>query len=113
MGAFGNGDERDQRRSKKRGSVNNGARLAGLAGVAQQKVGRADWGTADPRWIAAVVVAASLKGMIVSFKLSRDGGAHGLDLYDNGEKVSLWFNGDADLDLELEKVFTYLETLGQ
>jgi hypothetical protein len=49
--------------------------------------------------------------MIVSFKLSRDGGAHGLELYDNGDKASLWFNGDADLDAELEKVFEYLETV--
>jgi hypothetical protein len=43
----------------------------------------------------------------VSFSLSKDGGAHGLSLYDygSGERVRLWFNGDADLDTELEKVW--------
>jgi hypothetical protein len=49
--------------------------------------------------------------MIVSFSLSRDGGAHGLALYDQGSRTQLWFNGDADLDMELEKVFAFLETL--
>jgi hypothetical protein len=49
--------------------------------------------------------------MIVSFSHSRDGGAHGLALYDQGERIQLWFNGDADLDTELEKVFEYLESL--
>lgn len=109
MGAFGNGDDRKPGK-KRRGSVDNAKRLAGLAG-SKDTAGLADWGTATPAWVAAVVVAASLKGMIISFSLSRDGGAHGLALYDQGERVQLWFNGDADLDIELEKVFAYLETL--
>lgn len=109
MGAFGNGDERDNKK-KKRGSVNNARRLEGLQGRGQTQ-GNADWGTANTQWVAAVVVAATLRGMIVSFSLSRDQGAHGLALYDNGERVQLWFNGDADLDEELEKVFVYLETV--
>jgi hypothetical protein len=94
----------------KRGSVNNANRLAGLQPEGP-RTGAADWGSARPEWIAAVVAAATLRGLIVSFKLSRDGGAHGLELYDNGESVRLWFNGDADLDIELEKVFAFLETI--
>lgn len=105
-------DHGGRKRSKGRGSVNNAGRLAGLQPSEKQQ-GSADWGTADPRWLAAVVAAATLRGMIISFKLSRDGGAHGLSLYDNGERADLWFNGDADLDLELEKVYVYLESVGQ
>lgn len=97
---------------RKRGSVNNSNRLAGLQ-PSPEIGGQADWGNARAEWIAAVVVAATLRGMIVSFKLSRDGGAHGLELYESGDKVALWFNGDADLDQELEKVFEYLEGLMQ
>lgn len=105
-------DHGGKKRGKGRGSVNNAGRLAGLQPREKQR-GTADWGNADPRWLAAVTAAATLRGMIISFKLSRDGGAHGLSLYDNGERVDLWFNGDADLDVELEKVYYYLESVGQ
>lgn len=99
-----------KQRGKSRGSTNNVNRLAGLTG-GQGKKGNADWGTADPRWIAAVVVAITSVGGACSFTLSRDGGAHGLRLFLDGGDTSLWFNGDASLDEELEKVFAYLETL--
>jgi hypothetical protein len=98
------------KKSKKRGSTDNSGRLAGLRPEATPQ-GNADWGAADPRWVAAVVAAATLRGCILSFSLSRDGGAHGLSLYTDGERVQLWFNGDADLDVELEKVFEYLESM--
>jgi len=102
--------ETKRKNGAKRGSVNNKSRLAALQPEEGAK-GAADWGSADPRALAAVVAAATLRGMIISFKLSRDGGAHGLDLYDDGEKASLWFNGGADLDIELEKVLIFLESV--
>lgn len=107
---MGMNDRVEPKKRGRRGSTNNASRLEGLQQGRAAK-GKADWGTASPEWIAAVVVAASLRGMIVSFSLSRDEGAHGLALYDDGERTQLWFNGDADLDLELEKVFQFLETL--
>jgi len=97
-------------KGKKRGSVANASRLAGLTPNAG-KGGTADWGTAKPDWLAGVISAATLAGCNITFSLSRDGGAHGLQLYSDGERVQIWFNGDADLDLELEKVYAYLETL--
>lgn len=49
--------------------------------------------------------------MSPSFMLSRDGGAYGLAIYDGSERVVLWFNGDADLEHELSKVYDYLDAL--
>jgi len=98
------------RKGKSRGSVNNAGRLAVFA-PSPAKQGEADWGKASPQWVADVVSKATLAGVVVSFSLSRDGGAYGLQLYMGGEKAQLWFNGDADLDVELEKVCLNLDTL--
>jgi len=100
------------RKNDKRGSVNNKNRLAAFSVGNSQVVGSCDWGSADPRWLAAVIVAAAKARMEVAFALSRDGGAYSLKLYDfeSGERVQLWFNGDAVLDDELGKVFAKLDT---
>lgn len=104
-------DVRDkQGKKRKRGSVNNASRLAGLQHRAPGQ-GGADWGNANPQWLQAVITAATLRGLAVSFSLSRDGGAHGLLLLDGGERAQMWFNGDVDLDVELEKVHAYLESI--
>jgi hypothetical protein len=104
-------DQEDKRPPKRsRGSVNNGQRLAGLTGKAGNK-GAADWGGCDPRWLAAVIAATCRLGGACLFSYSRDGGAYGLLLLLDGERAQMWFNGDADLDVELEQVFAYLETL--
>lgn len=98
-------------KKEKRGSVNNKNRLAAFGGGSGTQQGSADWGSADPRWLAAIIVAASRTGMEVAFSVSRDGGAYSLKLYDFGsdERVQLWFNGNAELDAELEKVFNKLD----
>lgn len=105
------GDGLDQKLEKKgkRGSVNNKSRLSAFGKTAA--VGKADWGTANPQWIQAVVVAITLRGGAVTFGLSRDGGAHMLTLLLDGDRQTLWFNGDANLDVEMEEVFATLETL--
>lgn len=91
----------------KRGSVNNAGRLSGFKVARSETVGKADWTRADPRWVMAVVGAASAAGCEVAFSYTKDGGAFGLKLFDfgNGERVQLWFNGDCDLDGELEQVY--------
>lgn len=104
-GITGNGDSK----RSKRGSVDNGKRLAafGHRGSAQG----ADWGGCDPRWIAGVIVKITSLGGACTFGLSRDGGAYSLTLLLDGDRQTLWFNGDADLDAELEKVYVTLETV--
>lgn len=100
MGTFGNGDDRKPR---SRGSVKNASRLAGFKGQAPRG-GKVDWGKARPDILTAVVAVACWQGIQVTFLTSRDGGAYGVTLYDSGERVQLWFNGDADIDAELAAV---------
>jgi len=109
MGVHGDGD--NKRKGKARGSVNNGARLAGLGGAAQQ-AGKADWGEALPENIAGVIYGVTRIGGAASFGLSRDKGAYNLTLFLDGERTTLWFNGDCALDEELVKVIVYLDGIG-
>lgn len=98
-----------QSKGGKRGSVNNASRLAAFA--SGEATGAGDWGACDPRWLQAVVVAITGLGGAITFGLSRDGGAHSLTLLLDGDRQTLWFNGSADLDEELEKVYQTLETM--
>lgn len=94
-----------------RGSTDNGKRLAALLGGGNGtgKQG-ADWGSADPRWIVAVITAVCRLGGAASFGLSRDGGAYSLTILLDGDRQTLWYNGSADLDAELEKVYETFNT---
>lgn len=104
-------DNIERKGRSKRGSVNNSKRLAAFAQSANT-AREADWGACDPRWIAAVVIAITRLGGAVTFGRSRDGGAYMLTLLLDGDRQTLWFNGDASLDEELEKTYAVLETLG-
>ena len=93
----------------KRGSTDNAARLKGL--FANEQGRKADWGSADPRAVAGIVVAVTRRSGAASFGTSRDGGAYSLTLFLDGERETLWFNGNADIDAELEQVFYLLDAL--
>jgi len=108
MGNFGDGD--NKRKGKTRGSTENGSRLARLGALSQQS-GTADWGEALPENIAAVVMGVTRLGGAASFGLSRDKGAYNLTLFLDGERTTLWFNGDAALDEELTKVIIKLDAI--
>lgn len=107
MGAMQN--NREQTNKSKRGSVNNKRRLdafgAGKAGAA------GDWGGCDPRKLQGVIEGITSLGGAVTFGLSRDGGAHSLTLMLDGERETLWFNGKADLDTELDSVLGKLSAM--
>lgn len=109
---MGFNDHVEKKSAKGRGSVKNASRLAAFK-KAPEAGTRADWGKARPDILTAVVVAATWNGVQVTFLTSRDGGAYGLTLYDAGERVQLWFNGDCDLDAELMAVYDHLEALGK
>ena len=91
----------------KRGSVNNAGRLDAFSRGSSGASG--DWGGCDPGKVQGVIVAITELGGAVTFGLSRDGGAHSVTLMLDGERQSLWFNGDADLNAELDGI---LGTLG-
>lgn len=92
-----------------RGSVDNAGRLQSFKG--RTTAGGADWGGCDPKWLQDVLVRITGMGGAATFGLSRDRGAHSLTLLLDSERQTLWFNGDADLDLELEQVCATLDAM--
>lgn len=109
MGALQNNGDQDKKSSKKRGSTRNQDRLEAFA--TRGPTGGADWGDCDPKWIQAVVEGITGMGGAVTFGMSRDMGAHSLTLMLDGRRKPLWFNGDADLNVELEAVAETLDAM--
>lgn len=101
--------ERQKAGNGKRGSVDNKRRLDAF------KVGGkgngADWGGVSSEKLLAVVVAITELGGAVTVGMSRDKGAHSLTLMLDSERESLWFNGNADLDEELDMVLGALDAM--
>lgn len=97
-------------KESKRGSTNNSKRLDSLRKKANNHVG-ADWGNATPEAILGIVVAAQNIGGAVTFGLSRDGGAYMVTILLDGDRETLWFNGEADLAAELFDLYQTLVTL--
>lgn len=109
MGAYQNNEQTGGKRKKGRGSVKNRDRLEAFAGGGAK--GSADWGGCDPKWVQTVVVAITTLGGAVTFGLSRDEGAHSLTLMLDGGRQTLWFNGNADLNSELQTVAATLAAM--
>lgn len=109
MGAYQNNDIQAAKKKKTRGKVRNSDRLAAFAG--KNGDGSADWGGCDPARIQGVITGITLLGGAVTFGLSRDLGAHSLTLLLDDNRQTLWFNGSADLDAELDSVKATLDTL--
>lgn len=89
-----------------RGSVKNKSRLEAFGKQSGQ--GSADWGTCSPERLQVVVVEITGMGGAITLGLSRDEGAHMLTLLLDDGKTTLWFNGNSDLDEELQAVYETL-----
>lgn len=98
-----------KKNGKGRGSVKNSERLSALFTGGGK--GMADWDTVNPAWLHAVVVRMSRIGGAATFGVSRDGGAYMLTLLLDGDRQVLWFNGDADVNAELENACYLIDTL--
>jgi len=109
MGASADENRKTRSRSKTRGSTRNTDRLAAFSG--REGTGKADWGACNPARIQAVMVGITELGGAVTFGLSRDLGAHSLTLLLDGNRTTLWFNGNADLDEELDGVSAILQVM--
>jgi len=109
MGAMQNNVQKVSKSKGKRGTVRNADRLSAFANGSGS--GEASWGDCDAKRIQAVLVAITALGGAATFGLSRDGGAHSLTLLLDGSRKTLWFNGDADLDDELNVVMGTLENM--
>lgn len=92
-----------------RGSVRNTDRLSAFSG--RGGGGSADWGGCDSKWIQTVVVKITALGGAVTFGMSRDLGAHSLTLLLDDGRTTLWFNGNANLEDELESVAATLDAM--
>lgn len=90
-----------------RGSTDNKGRLAAFARNTQTS--GADWGACSPDKLQGVIVAITGLGGAVTFGMARDGGAHMVTLLLNKERQTLWLNGNADLDAELDDIIGVLE----
>lgn len=94
----------------KRGSVRNDRRLEAIS---QRRGGAsADWLGCMPERVQAVVHGITRLGGAVTFGTSRDGGAYSVTLLLDGDRETLWFNGDAVLDDELEAIVETLDAMG-
>lgn len=96
-------------KKRKRGSVRNDRRLEAIA--QRRTTAAADWLGCDADRIQAIVHKITALGGAVTFGTSRDGGAYSVSLMLDGDRETLWFNGDADLDDELQAVTETLEQM--
>lgn len=110
MGAMQNNGRVTKKKSKSRGSVRNMDRLQAFSSGG--KANGADWGGCDPDKMQAVIVGMTALGGAVTFGLSRDLGAHSLTLLLDGNRQTLWFNGGAELDEELDAVIGTISQIG-
>ena len=109
MGAMQNNNQKVGKKGKARGSVNNANRLQAF--TSGGGTGNATWGDCDPKRLQGVVEQITALGGAITFALSRDGGAHALTLHLDENKRTLWFNGEADLDEELDMVAAALDQM--
>jgi len=107
MSVSNDGQKPTRKKREKRGSVDNQKRLAAFA--VSSKTKGADWGACSPGTMQEVVVLITELGGAVTFGMSRDRGAHSITLMLDGDRQTLWYNGAADLDVELESVVGILE----
>ena len=93
----------------KRGSTNNKGRLEAFG--KGREGSDADWGGCAPEKLQGVVTGITELGGAVTIGLSRDKGAYSLTLLLDGDRETLWFYRDADLDDELDDVIGKLESM--
>lgn len=105
-------EEMRAKKKGKRGATNVARSLDGL-GSAPGRTGGADYAEADFTWIAGIIIEATKRGGAASFGLSRDKGAYNVTIFLDGDRRTVWINGDADLNAELEKICHFLASLGQ
>jgi len=109
VGGMQNNESKPKAKSARRGSVNNKRRLDAFA--SKELTGKASWGECTSLMLLDVVVRITALGGAITISLSRDQGAHSLTLMLDGERETLWFNRDADLDHELQLITAKLASM--
>lgn len=101
---------RSKAKGKKRGATNVARSLEGLGQTAGRSNG-ADYAEANFTFVAGIIIETTRRGGAVSFGLSRDKGAYNVTIFLDGDRRTIWINGDADLDVELEKILHFMASL--
>lgn len=101
---------RSKGKQKKRGATNVARSLEGL-GQSKGMSGGADYAEADFACVAGIIIETTRRGGAVSFGLSRDKGAYNVTVFMDGDRRTVWINGDADLNAELEKILHFIAAL--
>jgi hypothetical protein len=103
-------EEMRSKKGKKRGATNVARSLDGL-GQAKGTSGGADYAEADFSFVAGIIIETTRRGGAVSLGLSRDKGAYNVTIFMDGDRRTVWINGDADLNAELEKILHFMASL--
>lgn len=101
---------RSKAKGKKRGATNVARSLDGL-GSAKGQTGGADYAEADFALVAGILIETTRRGGAVSLGLSRDKGAYNVTIFLDGDRRTVWINGDSDLNVELEKILHFIASL--
>lgn len=64
----------------------------------------ADWGTANPLTLQALIANVTAQGGAVRFGYSRDGGAYSLGILGDGEPYTEWIRPSEDLNGVLDEI---------
>lgn len=99
-----------EKKKSKRGPTNVARSLDGL-GQAKGTSGGADYAEADFSFVAGIIIETTRRGGAVSLGLSRDKGAYNVTIFMDGDRRTVWINGDADLNAELEKILHFMASL--
>ncbi|KKL06207.1 hypothetical protein LCGC14_2598330 [marine sediment metagenome] len=93
----------------KRGSTKNKNRLEAFSKATSGS--GADWSSVDAAKLRTVVSLITALGGAVTFGMSRNNGAYSITLMLDDHRETLWFNGSADMDEELEGVAMTLDMM--
>lgn len=104
---MGNGRPSSKQEAKAEKAQASG-RLSGI----RSANGNVDWGDALPERIASLVVATTRLGGLASFGKATRGDALAITIFLDDERETVYINGSADLDAELEKLILYVDALG-
>lgn len=87
------------------------AQLSGLAARRAARLGgngQANYATATPGWLAAVIVAVTAQGGAIRFGYSRDGGVYAIGVYFEGEQEKFYVKQSEGIDQWCEELYNDL-----
>lgn len=104
-------DEMRNSKKSKRGASNVGKRLDGLGQAAGPR-GAASYVGVDAGFLYGIVNEITKRGGAVSFGLSRSQEAWNVTLFLDGDRRTIWINGNEDVNAKMEEIYYQLCAIG-